>query len=258
MKGALLRWVLSGPLTVVALLNWAVAQDGPLLPGLAPGAAEDASGQLNEPHPELTVPADGGRRPFDADASRSILPFPDVLNLPDPPPLERKVDQARPKNLRQKSTEAVRNLTKPNVRPENVEAEDNQASDAIRNWQMLRRPPTTPSLPRVPWQRTSPAPRRQSNLGVEASKPRGQQPSSRRQAQSMPPQRNAPTKSRVKTAPQTPDPRDTVDNTPRHPWERATPLRRRAAPPVRAVPSQGISAKSPPLRSAQGTPLKSK
>ena len=154
MRRELLHWMLSWPLAM-ALVGWASAQDGPLLPGLENSAPiEDAAVPIPEPEPLRTpvvVPSEDDIRPLDANGiPQSGPPFGGELALPDPPAIEPKVGVPPKRNWLQKSTETIRGLSKPDSTvPEpnapKAKPDDKKTSDAIRNWQMLRRRPTNPN-----------------------------------------------------------------------------------------------------------------
>jgi hypothetical protein len=288
MRRDLLHLMFSWPL-VTALVGWAPAQDGPLLPGFESSAPiEDASTTLEPPTTEAPILAPTGDdiRPLDANGNpQSGPPIEGELALPEPPAIESKVEEPPKSNWLQKSTETIRGLTKPDSRePEfktqEPNSDDKKTRDTIRNWQMLRRQPTTPgqaapgmraqpqgtmqpgttrsnrsiqSQSPMKSQRTVPSQSQvRPPVGVEAKNRAYQPPSSRRQVQAIPDQRHQ-AKSRMGSPLRAADPRRTVDNGPRSPWERPSTARLRpAAPAIKAAPTRGTGTQATTLRSALG------
>ncbi len=206
MRREILHLMLSWPL-VTALVGGAAAQDGPLLPGLDNSAPiEDAAAPALEtetPMGPVIVPYGDDIRPLDANGiPQSGPPFGGELALPDPPAIEPKAEEPHKRNWLQKSTEAIRGLSKPDSKePEHAAPEpgleDNKASEKIRNWQMLRRRPASPGQA-VPGKRVQPQTTLQPR--ERATSPQGAM-QSKRSIQAQPPlksQRMVPSPSQMR------------------------------------------------------------
>lgn len=161
MRRELLHLMLSWPLAAV-LVGWAPAQDGPLLPGFESSPPiEDATAPMPGPEtPEVPVfvPPGDDIRPLDANGiPQTGPPAEGELALPEPPAIEPQAEESPKRNWLQKSTDAIRGLAKPDSRAPDPtvpqpKTDNRKSSDAVRNWQMLRRQPTS-SGQTVPGQR---------------------------------------------------------------------------------------------------------
>jgi len=153
--------MLSWPLAT-ALVGWAPAQDGPLLPGFESSAPiEDAAAPIpgpETPQVPILVPPGDDIRPLDANGMPQSGPSAaGELALPEPPAIEPPGEEPPKKSWLRKSTDAIRGLAKPDAivpepKPQQPKLDDKKSSEAIRNWQMLRRQPTS-SGQTVPGQR---------------------------------------------------------------------------------------------------------
>lgn len=206
--------LLALPLSI-ASRTW--AQEGPLLPGLEPSSsavesAADAPAIEVEPADQPSLPAylpparqersevielptlaDDGITPLDASGQPITGPEQPLLDLPAPPPLPRpsrgvnsgivdpvpEESEEPKKNLWQKSTEALRNLTRPEPKPHPAQNRPGQGNagltkpgqarpspaqsdnDALRNWQMRRQQPKTVPNPAASHGARGPNPRMQ-------------------------------------------------------------------------------------------------